>query len=100
MTGRTLFPIGGDDDHLTERLGRLLEALEPVRENSVVVREEEPHQRPSLADSNWRIRSRRSCSIDSSVSTANASRDTRRSSPALRCSFSFCRAPSIVYFSV
>src|SRR5690348_505496 len=100
MTRRALLAVGGDDRHLAEWLGSLLEAVETVGEDSIVIGEEQAHQRSPAGDSSSRSRSRSSSSMAASVSTLSTSRDTRRSSPALRWSFSFCRAPSIVYFSV
>src|SRR5690348_3834167 len=45
MARSALLPIGRDDDDLTQRLGRFLQTLEAVRENTVVVGEQEAHQR-------------------------------------------------------
>src|SRR5262245_30076108 len=43
MARRTLFPIGSDDRDLAQRLRRGNETLDPMRENAVVVRNQEAH---------------------------------------------------------
>jgi hypothetical protein len=40
---RALLAIGRDNGHLTERLGGLDQTLDPLREESVVVRDEKAH---------------------------------------------------------
>src|SRR5262249_40520292 len=102
VAGRALLAIGRDDRDLTERFRGGDQTLDPLREKSVVVGDEQTHrgvQSARASESRSVTRSRRSISSDSSASTVSAPRAMILRSPLLRCSSTFCRAPSIVYFS-
>src|SRR6185436_16478254 len=99
MAGRALLAVGRHHPHLAEGLGGSDQTLEAVRENAVVVRDEESQPSPSFPCSS-RKRFFNSRSSESTVSRLSAARATVLRSPAFLCSSTFCRAPSIVYFSV
>ena len=44
MAGRALLTVGCNDVHVAEWLSRFREAFDAVREDAVVVRDQEPHQ--------------------------------------------------------
>src|SRR5262245_26933298 len=100
-----LLAIRRDDRHFPQRLRCLDETLDAVRENAVVVRYEETHsvgsvpQSASCLEPSVPINSLSSASSDSSDCTVNAPRATTLRSPPFRCSSTFWRAPSMVYFS-
>src|SRR5262245_16119818 len=101
MARRALLAVGSNDGHLAQWLGSRDQALDAVGENPVVVGDQQAHRRQPSVPGTPRDASTsfRSSSRAVSASSAMAPRATALRSPPFLCSSTFCRAPSIVYFS-
>ena len=92
MARRALLAIGRDDRDLAERLGGRAQALDAVRENAVVVGDQQVAStlsRPGCVEPSMSDQLLESDSSDSSDCTVSAPRATALRSPPLRCSSTF-----------